>query len=792
MTIIGQDLSRSAHGDVVGTVVDLRSSDPGESLHVFADPSGSRRRAFKVALLATLAFIAIILTLALPPVLSPLRPEPDVRVGLVDTGLSPPVVGVGPFVRVVRTRLAPDGLMTSDAFTGGTAGLLTGHDVELAGDSPFVIQRYGYEGATGKTISLTFEEGPSRNTEELLGVLARNEIPATLFVSSSLAIRQEGAIEKALDAGHVVAPETVTYVHMNAPTPREQFELTVGDRVLRGLTGQGAGFTRLPFMKAFLEDPDYVHRLLPGVLAAQRLGYTVVGFDQYVSTESLAAGTWDMPRLNRDHLVLRLPDSMSTDWERTAEYIDQLAPYVRAQGYEFTTLPQAFPALAGSYGPISITFGDKVALAGARISFRWVGWLGFGLFIFALVAVFVVSMLNAVLAVRRTVRRRERLRIQEGYLADAPRPRVTVLLAAYNEEVVIARTLRSILRSEYPLAEVLVVDDGSQDETAARALDVAREDGRVRVYCQRNTGKSGALNKGLREAVGEIVVTVDADTIVAPDMVTNLLRHFQLDTRGRLAAVAGFVRVGNRAQNLITRWQALEYITQICVDRAAQDHFNAISIIPGACAAWRRAAVLEVGGFSEDTLAEDCDLCLSLHRGGWGVTQDDDAVALTEAPDSADALLTQRSRWMFGTMQAVFKNRDMVLCRRYGWLGMFVLPWYVLSLVVPLLTLPLLVVLGLTTWRTEGMGLIALFFLIFTIAHGVVAAVGVWLSREEWSNLLMVPMYRLIFEPLRAYLLYTAAWRALSGRRAGWNKLRRTGLLDTAVESSGQARAGVS
>src|ERR687889_521746 len=124
--------------------------------------------------------------------------------------------------------------------------------------------------------------------------------------------------------------------------------------------------------------------------------------------------------------------------------------------------------------------------------------------------------------------------------------------------------------------------------------------------------------------------------------------------------------------------QSPEYITQIGLERAAGALLNAVMVVPGACAAWRRTAVLEAGGYNNSTLAEDCELTLALHRHGWQVEQADEAIAWTEAPETLDDLLKQRVRWMYGTIQAVWRHRDMLLRPRYGWLGMLVMPMTVL------------------------------------------------------------------------------------------------------------------
>jgi cellulose synthase/poly-beta-1,6-N-acetylglucosamine synthase-like glycosyltransferase len=575
--------------------------------------------------------------------------------------------------------------------------------------------------------------------------------------------------------GHVVASLTVTHVNMvAAPALRQRIELVVSDRVLRALTGTQAGFVRLPYTP---EDDRSLQGMTAALLAVQRWGYVAVGFDQ--SPDDLAPRGKELPEpsLDGSDVTLLLHDGGADDRQRTLDYVEQLIARADAAGYTFTTVPKAAPVLAPRHGPTTPEVWDRVALVAATAAFSWAGNAVFVLFLFAVFAVCGISALNIALALRRQRYRRAHLDEADRELA-ARRPSVTVLLAAYNEAAVIARTLDSLTASRYPVAEFLVVDDGSTDETAPRVRECSVADARIRLVRQRNTGKAGALNNGLKIARGDIVVTVDADTVVAPDTVGNLTRHFAVDAGGTLGAVAGVVRVGNRRTNLLTRWQSLEYVTQISVERAAQDALGAISVVPGACAAWRTAAVLDAGGYAEDTLAEDCDLSLSLHRAGWRVTQDDHAIAYTEAPASVDDLLKQRIRWTFGTMQAITKHRDMLLNRRYGWLGMLVLPWHLLSLLVPLLTIPFVFLMALVCLRTQGWGVIVLYFAAFSLAHLVSAGVGLRLAGEPLQQLLVVPVYRLVYEPLRTYLLYACALNALQGRRVGWDKLVRSGQMD--------------
>ncbi len=226
----------------------------------------------------------------------------------------------------------------------------------------------------------------------------------------------------------------------------------------------------------------------------------------------------------------------------------------------------------------------------------------------------------------------------------------------------------------------------------------------------------------------------------------------------------GNVKVGN-LRNTLTRWQALDYIMQIGVDRSAQDALHAIVVVPGACAAWRRLAVLRAGGYSSATLAEDCDLALHLQELGYQVAQSDRAEAYTEAPESFRELSHQRFRWTYGNAQALWKHRSMILNPRYGWLGMFSLPSCVVSILMPLVFLPFVYVMAAMTIIQRDTSLLLTYAAVFLSVQLVQAVAGVALTRERPVHLLIVPIYRLIAEPLRAYLLYKSALTVLRGTR---------------------------
>jgi cellulose synthase/poly-beta-1,6-N-acetylglucosamine synthase-like glycosyltransferase len=230
---------------------------------------------------------------------------------------------------------------------------------------------------------------------------------------------------------------------------------------------------------------------------------------------------------------------------------------------------------------------------------------------------------------------------------------LTAIVPAWNEGPVIARTITSLLASDLPDLTVIVVDDGSTDDTARVVERLAADEPRVRLVRQpANAGKPAALNAGIQRATTRLVATVDADTLVDP----ACLRWLTATQRRRQAdGVAANVRVGNR-RGLLPRWQSLEYVAGLNLDRRALHRLGLITTVPGACALWRREAVLGVGGFTDDTLAEDTDLSLALLRTGGSLALQDRARAYTEAPATLGGLVRQRRRWLSGNLRCIAKH----------------------------------------------------------------------------------------------------------------------------------------
>jgi poly-beta-1,6 N-acetyl-D-glucosamine synthase len=254
-------------------------------------------------------------------------------------------------------------------------------------------------------------------------------------------------------------------------------------------------------------------------------------------------------------------------------------------------------------------------------------------------------------------------------------PPITILVPAYNEGAVIQGSIRSLLELDYPRFEILVIDDGSRDDTYRKAAVYEGEHGRatVRVITKPNGGKARALNTGIAQATSDFVLCMDGDSALHPETLRRAIRHFRDDAIG---AVAGSVKVVNRT-NLLSSLQALEYIEGLNMVRAAQGFFRLVNIIPGPIGVFRKSALEKVGGYDHDTFAEDCDLTLKLLMDGWQVQYEPGAIAYTEAPEKLLDLLKQRYRWTRGILQAISKHKRRLVDPRRGFGVTFTL-WYMI------------------------------------------------------------------------------------------------------------------
>jgi poly-beta-1,6 N-acetyl-D-glucosamine synthase len=357
--------------------------------------------------------------------------------------------------------------------------------------------------------------------------------------------------------------------------------------------------------------------------------------------------------------------------------------------------------------------------------------------------------------------------------AGAPWPLVSIVVPAYNEGPVIRASIGSLLQLDYPCFEVIVIDDGSSDDTYARALEVGERDERVRVMRKANGGKASALNVGMALARGMLVLNMDADSRLSPNALRACVRHFEDPAVG---AVAGNIKVANR-ENLATRLQAIEYIQGLALERRAQSAVHAVSVIGGPLGVFRRSALAEVGGYDSDTFAEDRDVTLKLLARGWSVTYEPDAEAWAESPSRWLDLLSQRYRWTRGTMQAVVKHRHALLQVRER-PGMSLSLWYMAAdcLLMPLFSVFMLLYFG---WLAVAHGSNEYLFLWWTQCALFDVAVTCYCIALDREDAALVPHAL----ALRFYSVFTdvakllATFEELFAVEMSWGKLKREGKI---------------
>jgi cellulose synthase/poly-beta-1,6-N-acetylglucosamine synthase-like glycosyltransferase len=376
-------------------------------------------------------------------------------------------------------------------------------------------------------------------------------------------------------------------------------------------------------------------------------------------------------------------------------------------------------------------------------------------------------------------RRRDREHAGERY-----EPFVSVIVPAYNEERVIEATIRSLLNSDYENFEIIVVDDGSQDRTSEVVREHFGDQPLVRLFTEPNAGKASALNFGLRFAKGDVIVALDADTQFPGDTIRALARRFADPQTG---AVAGNAKVGNRI-NIVTRWQALEYITSQNMDRRAFASLNCITVVPGAVGAWRRELIERCGGFSSDTLAEDQDLTLQIRKLGYKIGYEEGAIAWTEAPATLRMLARQRFRWGYGTLQCLWKHRDAAFRPRYGALGFVAMPnVWIFQILFPLISpiMDLMLVYTLisnaldwaqqpTGYRFTNLQQVLFYYALFLAVDWCAACFAFVLERKErWRLLWWLFLQRFCYRQVMYYVMVKSVATAIRGAVVGWGKLER-------------------
>ncbi|HEV2355276.1 MAG TPA: glycosyltransferase, partial [Puia sp.] len=539
--------------------------------------------------------------------------------------------------------------------------------------------------------------------------------------------------------GNEIGNHTYTHPDLeNQPNLRLMFELNITRIIIESQTHHDTRLFRPPYLGS--DDPP--NNAIDLIGQVGNLGYITVGSD-------IDTNDWRKPGVGKivsaakgnSSAVILFHDG-GGDRHQTVAALPQVIDYYQRLGYRFDTVSQALQIPQSQVMP-ALGTTDSVIASVALVLFtiwNWANWIIKALIITVITASFIRVIVVSTAAIIQ-YRRRRYPPLPESL------PLASVIIPAYNEQTVILSCIRSILDSAYPNLEVIVVDDGSKDNTAARAMTI--KDPRLQVLSKPNGGKARALNFGIRHSRGSIIIAIDADSIFRRSTIARLVRHF---SNPRVGAVSGNTKILNR-QKLITRLQSLEYIIGFNLDRRLGDLLDCITVVPGAIGAFRRSALYEIGGFRPDTLAEDTDLTIAIKEAAWKIVYDDEAIAYTEAPSRLSQLLKQRYRWTFGTMQAVFKHRRSLFNRHMGTLGLIGLPYLLFyQIAFPMISpfFDLSLIIGLLTHQYH---LVVVSFVVFTVLDLFASVLAFRLDGEPLTSLWILIPQRIVYRQLMYYVI---------------------------------------
>jgi cellulose synthase/poly-beta-1,6-N-acetylglucosamine synthase-like glycosyltransferase/spore germination protein YaaH/peptidoglycan/xylan/chitin deacetylase (PgdA/CDA1 family) len=659
-------------------------------------------------------------------------------------------------------------------------GLIT-NEVFWFFPSGYVIERRG--GNNDHKIVLTFDDGPDATwTPQILDILKQYKVPATFFVIGTFADLHPDVLRQIVADGNEIGNHTFTHPDLSVVSDRQvSMEINATQRLFEGILGRKSVLFRPPYeVDMAPNSPDQVKPLL----FTSNMGYYTIDMQidpkDYLQSgvDKIVEETFSQAASSGGNVIL-LHDG-GGDRTQTIAALPMIIQGLRSQGYQFVTISDLMGLTRDQIMPF-ISPSERVLANIDSIGFQTIGTTNWFLSLFFIVGIFLGILRFLSIAVLASVQKRKSK--SRNFNPDY-QPAVSILVPAYNEAKVIDKTINSLLQTNYSNFEIVVVDDGSTDSTYERAMELFKGNPKVKIHQKPNGGKAQALNFGIEQSTSEIVVVMDADTIIRPDAVFNLIRHF---SNPKMGAVAGNAKVGNRI-NLLTNWQALEYVTGQNLDRRAFDLLNSISVVPGAIGAWRRDILLSLGGFTDDTLAEDADMTLKILRRGYKIEYEENAIALTEAPDTVGAFLKQRFRWMFGTLQASWKHRDTLFRRKYGAVGMATMPnILIFQIFFPFIS-PLmdLTAIGSIAWMVvqsvqhplepAPIGLVELvfFYVLFVILDFLTALVAFSFEREEdWRLIIWLFPQRFFYRQLMYYVAIKSVITAIRGKIVGWGKLER-------------------
>lgn len=643
--------------------------------------------------------------------------------------------------------------------------------------SSYEVKKYGE--APQKELVLTFDDGPDETyTPQILDILSKYHVPAAFFLVGLNAERNLPLVKRIYREGHEIGNHTFTHENVAKVSPeRALLEMKLTRLLIECVTGHSTILFRAPYNAD--SEPTTSEEIIPVALARQQ-NYLDIG-------ESIDPEDWQ-PGIKSDEIIKRvlagikqergniilLHDAGGDTREETVKALKILIPMLQKQGYHFTNLSSILHKNKNVLMPeVPKTRSYYVMQLNLVLA---TAIYGLSHFLVALFTLFIgLGLIRLMFMMYWAFKERKREKLLGDFPAFENYPKVSIIVPAYNEEVNIISSLNNLLKQTYPNYDIIMVDDGSKDSTYEKANEAFSNHPKMKIFTKSNGGKATALNFGISQTDAEYVVCIDADTQLQQDAVKYLIARFlNSDPEEKIAAVAGNVKVGNTV-NWLTRWQSIEYTTSQNFDRLAYAHINAITVIPGAIGAFKKSVITQAGGYSSDTLAEDCDITVKILKAGYTVANENRAVAVTEAPESVKQFLKQRFRWTYGIMQMFWKQRQTFLNPKYKGLGLWAMPNILLfQYIIPFFS-PLADVIMFFGILSGNGGKILTYYLIFLLVDASLALAAFIMQREKLTGLLYVIPQRFGYRWLMYIVLFRSLRKALKGELQAWGFLKRTG-----------------
>jgi len=636
--------------------------------------------------------------------------------------------------------------------------------------SAYMIKRFG--AGNPKKIAITFDDGPNDDyTPKILDILKKKKVPATFFVTGANIQNNIPLIRREYLEGHEIGNHTFTHPNLELTSDnRERVEL----RSTRLLLESILGYSTLLFRPPYITDAEPTGlSQIRSMAVAHDEGFICVttfidtnDWEEDVTADSIVARA--IARQHDGNIILM--HDAGGDRSESVIALPRLIDYYQSHGYEFVTVSALMGKTRDQVMPpvqTQFRFTDTLDLIFFTLTFIWEHFLD-GFFIVAILLIISRLLLIGFLSVLQHHREKKERLNQVTYL-----PKVSIIVPAFNEEVNAIRTVEYLLKSKYPDIEIIFVDDGSIDLTYTKIKAAFETNPTVKVLTKTNGGKAAALNFGIEHSTGEILVCIDADTILPADAISKMLPFF---ADSKVGAVAGNVRVGNTL-NMLTVWQSIEYTTSQNFDRRAYDAVNAILVVPGAIGAFRKTAMQEIDGFTTDTLAEDCDLTLRMLRAGYVIRTCNEALALTEAPESLKMFLKQRTRWTFGMMQSFWKHRDLLFSTKKANIGWVALPnLLIFNFLIPVFS-PLVDILFIVGLFTHDSAQYVFFYMLYYFIDCLIASLAYHYDHQKFNlrKALYLFVQRFVYRQLLFFVLVRAYNKAIKGELVSWGVIKRTG-----------------